>query len=132
MSIFNKNQNNQNTLNQQQIYHQNLEKLSLNCDKIDKNIRRISQEKARLPKDKLRDVEKMIEDSLKILGNEINKMKNMQLTEKYGSLMVLWSQYKFGMELKSKEEEEKEAAVLLDNIMGKYNEEHYGVQRGRR
>lgn len=119
-----------------ELQHKNMEYINRIQQKIDKTeefIRKLYEYKklGKVSPEKIKEFEIEIEKIIKYLERTFRENRlismNFDINGKYMDLMMLWNSYKSGMEIKSKQEEELEAKNLLDNLMGDYNREHYGV-----
>ena len=119
-----------------ELQHKNMEYINRIQQKIDKTeefIRKLYEYKklGKVSPEKIKEFEIEIEKIIKYLERTFREKRlisvNFDINSKYMDLMMLWNSYKSGMEIKSKQEEELEAKNLLDNLMGDYNREHYGV-----
>ena len=125
--------NNYKELNQQNI--NNMKRINQKIAQLDDIIRRLANYKRRgkLAPNKVQEYEQNISYIISELKNIFQKSKfislNIDLSNKFMDLLMLWDSYKKGLEIKSREEEEMEANNLLNNIMAQHNNETYGTGR---
>lgn len=117
--------NNQN-ISRNQIRQLLFQKISEGCDNIESKIVYLSQQGDILQNQDRKKVEDVIKRNLIEVEKLLIRFPNVDLTKKYTDLKIKWQEYMMGMELKSRQEEEFEADLLLNDIMKKYNDEQYG------
>lgn len=110
----------------------NIKRFYQKIEKSDEFIRKLYEYKkiGKLTSNQIKEFETEIEKIIQYLEKIYKENKiissNVDLSNKYMDLIMLWNYYKNGMEIKSKDEEAVEVRNLLNNIMGEYNQEHYG------